>query len=258
MTRPENGLEIGQRWVDELLGGRIKVWRTPDVYPPAIDALLLAATVDLAPGRTILDVGIGSGAASLALFAREPACYVCGIDLNEPALSLAAASAQLNGFGDNLRVIHGDLATASKALKSRQFDVVITNPPFYEPASVRGSPKPARSGAHEESMPLEVWLDLCLKRVRSRGWLHIIHRGDRIAGILAGLAPQLGDLRILPIFARAGSEAAVRVIIAGRKASRAPARLLQGLVLHNADDSFTEAAEQIVKHARPLHLTGKG
>ncbi|MEO1018476.1 MAG: methyltransferase [Pseudomonadota bacterium] len=249
---------VEPHWLDELLGGRIQIGRSADVYPPSIDAILLAASIASAPHQTVLDVGTGSGAASLALLARQRDCHITGIDTHEEALALAHASAEANGFAAQLTLQRCDIAAAARVLQGRQFDVVMTNPPFYAPETIRGSPDPARSAAHEESMPLAAWLAHALKRVRSHGWLHLIHRADRLDEVLASVHGQLGDLRILPIYARADLSPATRVLVAGRCGAKSPTRLLQGLVLHQADGRYTAAAEAVLRHAQPLNMTGQG
>ncbi len=44
----------------------------------------------------------------------------------------------------------------------------------------------------------------------------------------------------------------MRVILRGRKGSKAPLALLPGLVLHEADGRFTPVAEAIHRHGRRI------
>ena len=50
---------------DRLLGGRVIVRQPRDGFRVSVDAVLLAAAVALAPGTRALDVGCGSGGATL-------------------------------------------------------------------------------------------------------------------------------------------------------------------------------------------------
>jgi tRNA1(Val) A37 N6-methylase TrmN6 len=56
---------------------------------------------------------------------------------------------------------------------------------------------------------------------------------------------------MLPLWPRAGV-AAKRVILQAIKGGRGPDRILPGLVLHEADGSFTAAAEAVLRHAQAL------
>ncbi len=189
---------------ETLLGGRVEVWRSDKVYPPTIDAVLLAATIAAPSNASILDVGTGGGAASLVLLARNQSCAVTGLDMSGEAVALAGDSARLNHLEARFEAVTTDLADAAERLDGRQFDVVMTNPPFHDPEDTRHSPDPARSRAHLETMPIDRWLRLSIKRLRSSGWMHIIHRADRLPELLTAMVPHLGDLRILPFYPRAG------------------------------------------------------
>jgi tRNA1(Val) A37 N6-methylase TrmN6 len=58
---------------------------------------------------------------------------------------------------------------------------------------------------------------------------------------------------VFPLWAGQG-RAASRVLVRARKQIAAPARLAPGLVLHEADGSFTAAAEAVLREARGLDL----
>ena len=78
-----------------------------------------------------------------------------------------------------------------------------------------------------------------------------INRADALGALLDGLARRFGALRVLPLHSRAG-EAAHRVIIQGRKGSRAPLSLLQGLVLHGDDHAFVPAIDAVLREGAAL------
>jgi len=58
--------------------------------------------------------------------------------------------------------------------------------------------------------------------------------------------------RTPPAAAPRAGDVAKRVLVRARKAGRAPARLLSPFVLHEADGTFTPAAEAVLRHAAPL------
>ncbi|MEL6264223.1 MAG: methyltransferase, partial [Pseudomonadota bacterium] len=57
---------------DRLLGGRVGLTQPRQGYRAATDPVLLAAAVPAAAGETVLELGIGAGAAVLCLAARVP------------------------------------------------------------------------------------------------------------------------------------------------------------------------------------------
>jgi tRNA1(Val) A37 N6-methylase TrmN6 len=239
---------------DALLAGRVRLLQPRRGYRVAIDPVLLGAAVPAEAGETVLDAGLGSGAASLCLLARVPGCVVAGLELQPELAALAARNADLNGRP--LEVIGGDLLSPPADLRRRQFDHVMTNPPFDEAGRGTPSPLAQRDRAHAhgaEAGGVAGWLDACLRRLAPRGRLTLIHRADRLDLILAALAGQLGGITVLPLWPAAG-EPARRIIVSGRKGARGPSRLGPGLALHGPDGRFTPEAEAVLREAAPLAL----
>ncbi|MEM1384268.1 MAG: methyltransferase [Pseudomonadota bacterium] len=240
---------------DRFLGGRVLLAQPVEGYRAATDPVFLAAAVPASPGESVLDLGVGAGAASLCLAARIPELQQEGIDIEPAYLALAeenAATARVT-----MKLHEGDVAAMPAVLRAKNFDHVITNPP-YGLQTALASPNPIKDRAHREAGDgLSAWLGAAVSRLRSRGWLTLIHRADRLPEILAALAPGMGDIAVLPLAAREG-RAAKRIVVRARKASRGPFRLLAPLVLHQGpahladQDDFTPAARAILRDAQPL------
>lgn len=79
----------------------------------------------------ILDVGVGSGAIALALADEHPGARVHGVDVSEAALALAGENARRTGLADRVVFERGD---AAEGLPRGPFDLVVSNPPYVEPA----------------------------------------------------------------------------------------------------------------------------
>ena len=78
---------------------------------------------------------------------------------------------------------------------------------------------------------------------RPGGRLALIHRADHLGEALGACEGRFGALSVLPIHPRAG-EAAHRIILRGIKGSRAPLRILPGLMLHEGA-GFTPLVEAL-------------
>jgi len=79
---------------------------------------------------------------------------------------------------------------------------------------------------------LEAWMGFLSKAIREGGSITIIHRADRLADILALLAPKAGSVQVLPVQPFA-DQPAKRVLVRAVKTGKAPLRLLPALVLHD-------------------------
>jgi tRNA1Val (adenine37-N6)-methyltransferase len=232
---------------DRFLGGRVIVRQSVHGFRSGLDAVMLAASVPAAAGDDVLELGAGAGAASLCLAARVADCSLTGIEIDPALAALANDNAEANKMSARVRFVAGDALVLSGELK-RDFAHVFSNPPFHGDGG-EISPDAGRDTALRDKGRLGDWLAAGMKRVVSGGTFTAIVRADRMAEALAAL-PETG-IAITPLWPRAG-EPAKRVIVQARKGSRAPLALRPGLVLHEADGSYTPAADAILRDGASL------
>lgn len=252
MTLSDDALTF-ETTTDGLLDRRIVLRQPARGYRAGSDAVLLAAAVPARRCETVLDMGAGVGAVSLCLAWRCPEVDVVGLERSADMVTLAVDNARTNDFGDRLSFAQGDVTAPPQVVRERRFDHVMTNPPFYEAGASTLSPERLKAEAHaQDSVPLESWLDCCLKRVKPGGSLSVVHRADRLTQILAALHGRAGDVAILPLWP-APDRPAKRVIVQARAQSRAPSRLLPGLLLHDRG-SHTDQANAVLRDGLPLTI----
>lgn len=240
---------------DRLFGGRLALHQPARGHRVGTDAVLLAAAAPEIPRGLIVDVGAGVGAVGLALAQKNPGAQIVLLEKNAPAAAFARENVALNGLEARTRVVEADLfdvpARKAEGLVEAA-ELVVTNPPFLTAGAARRSPDSDRAMAHVlDEGGVDKWLRASLALLRPGETLVAIHRADALDALLAALSGRLGDLRVLPVFPKEG-EAAVRVILRGRKGSKAPLVLLPGLILHGPDGRFTALAEDIHRTGRRL------
>ena len=247
---------------DALLGGRVTLLQPVKGYRAAIDPVFLAAAIPAKAGETVLDVGVGVGAAALCLAARVAEARVGGIEQRRELVRLAVCNAEVNGLSRRVDFMIGDLVKAPRRLAPGSFHHVMANPPFIEAGRDNRPPDEGKAAAHMEgSAGLEVWLRFCLLMVRPKGSVTLIHRADRLDQILAALAGRLGEVVVFPLWpgpasaTGVGDKPARRIILRGRKGVATPLRLLPGMVLHEEGGGFTPQAEAVLRGGQGLDLS---
>jgi tRNA1(Val) A37 N6-methylase TrmN6 len=232
---------------DALLGGRVRLIQPRRGYRAGMDAALLAAAVELAPGERALEAGCGPGAALLQVAARAPDAELVGVERDPAALALARANIEANGMAGRVRAVAGDVAARFSALEMAPFDAAFANPPFFDDeAAIRG-PAPERRAAWIADDGLAAWLAFLLKAVREGGRITVIHRADRLGDLLVGLGEGAGSIRVRAVHPFADAPAK-RVLVRAIKTGRAPLVLLPPLVLHGRDgERHTREAEAILR-----------
>ena len=101
------------------------------------------------------------------------------------------------------------------------------------------------------------WVDAGARRLRAKGFLHLICRADRLPELLSACSGRLGSLEVLPLAARTGRAPALAIMRA-RKGGRAAFRLHAPVVLHEGSghrrdgDSYTPALQAVLRSGEAL------
>ncbi len=234
---------------DALLGGRVRFLQPREGYRAGMDAVVLAAACDAKAGERVVDVGCGAGAVMLGAAAREPALRFVGVERDQAALDLAVRNIALNGFGERMDAVAGDVSQPWSRLGLEPFDAALANPPFFDdPTTLRG-PAPAKTGAWLAEDGLDGWIAFLLKSVREGGTITLIHRADRLGDILRLLAAKAGSIQIRPVHPFADAPAK-RVVVRAIKTGKAPLLILPGLALHDPNAAGLQAIDALARGER--------
>jgi 23S rRNA (cytosine1962-C5)-methyltransferase len=143
----------------------------------------------LCAGARVLDLYCFAGGFSVQA-ARAGADRVLALDRSEPALALAAASAELNGVGERCRFqradAFGELARLADA--GERFDVVIADPPAFVKSKkdlgpgLRGYRKLARLCASLVAPDGVLFIASCSHNVEPADFAEAVRRGLEDAG----------------------------------------------------------------------------
>ena len=224
---------------DAFLGGRLTLAQPEKGFRAGSDSVLLGASVPSGAVR-ILDLGAGVGAAGLVASLWAEKAGVLLAERDPMALALARENIERNGLSDRVRVAEVDVTAPAAereaaGLVPNGFDVVIANPPYFEKG--RGTPagETGRNAArHAESAAIDLWVRAAASAADARGEAIFILPASRLGEALKAFEPRFGGSRVLPVASRPGAEAG-RILLRGKKGSRAALKLLSPLVLHGPD-----------------------
>jgi tRNA1(Val) A37 N6-methylase TrmN6 len=247
-TRLEDDKKILREVVvtyDHLLNETVSVTQPKRGYRVGTDAVLLSAALSANRGR-VLDMGAGVGGVSLCLARRLDRVEITAIEIDPVMAALAKLNAANNGFEERLRVLTANI-TKMPSVMADFFDHVVSNPPYHYAAGTRPEDR-RRALAHMgDGDGLDDWVRTAVWAAKPRGRISFICRADRGAELINLFAAAgASETVVFPLWPRLMVPAG-RVIVTVRKNISGPGAILPGLVLHNDDGSFTEAASAIMK-----------
>ena len=243
---------------DAVLGGRLRLRQPLKGHRVGHDAILLAAATGGRAGEHVADLGAGVGAAGLALAIRIKGLRVTLIEVDVALCALAAENALLNGLDDQVETHAADVEDISSltaaGLAQGTFDRVLMNPPFHDATKQNVSPDPRRRLAYAASPGLlGRWIASAAWLLKPRGLLTLIWRADELTMVQEALSAAFGDVAVMPVYPRAEAPP-IRVLVRAAKSAKGVCLTHAGLVLNDAQDKPTAAAEAVLRRSEALIL----
>lgn len=223
-------------------------------HKAGLDALLVASVIPEDFQGRVADFGSGAGAAGLAVAARCKNTNITLIEYGDVMAEYAKKTLNLAGnqwLAERVKFVQADVTLKGRerqqiGLKNDSFDFVIMNPPFNDPSD-RATPYNVRAEAHIMAQNMFAqWLRTAAAMLKPGGQVAIIARPRSLEELFLALKGRFGALRVIFIHARPKNEA-IRIIIVGKKGSRAPLSVLPSHFIHDdAGRHFNQKTDAIV------------
>ncbi|MCX7830346.1 MAG: methyltransferase [Acidobacteria bacterium] len=123
----------------KFLKGKLEILQPKKGARFSIDSVILSGFSFLRDGETAIDLGCGSGIILLLLSQFYHPKKIVGVEIQAELAYCATETMSKSGFPD-YEVIEGDFRDTPQ----EKFDLVVSNPPFYETEKGRSSPDPLK------------------------------------------------------------------------------------------------------------------
>lgn len=167
-------------------GGPI-LHQAPGVFPMGTDSVLLADFARPGNKDRILDLGTGTGILPILLTFEHPMARTTALEQSEPACKTAEKNFTENGLSDRITLIHGDLRQHRTLIPSGQFDLTVSNPPYFSFGSGPDATAGLKDARGDSTCTLE---DLCRAAAWATRWggrFCLVFRPDRICDLIQAL-----------------------------------------------------------------------
>ncbi len=241
---------------DAFLGGQLTILQPRTGYRAGTDPVFLAASVEATAGQSVLELGCGVGTASLCLGRRVGGLDLTGVELQEEYARLARRNGEANGI--DWTVEQADISVLPEEIRSKSYDHVIMNPPYFETKRLTPPRDSGKEIAHiAQGGDVSHWIETGLKRLAPTGQMALINLPEVLPQMLSSLVKKCGSIEISPIVSRVNRQAH-RVIVTARKGSRTPLVLHSPRVVHEGEthlcdgDDYSNWASGVLRKGQPF------
>lgn len=138
-----------------------------------VDAVLLGSWARIERCTRILDAGCGCGIVALMCAQRNPESIITGIDIDSESVTEAQSNVSSSCWSNRISIICEDYLHHLESLKDK-YDVVISNPPYFESGIENASDRRLRS-RHAITLSPEIILSHWQKAITKEGRIIMIY-----------------------------------------------------------------------------------
>ncbi len=119
---------------------------------------------------SVMDIGTGTGLLALMLAQANHDTYIDAIEIDQDTFEQANENIAASPWPDRIHPVHCD----AKAMDgSRQYDIIISNPPFYE-KELRSGNSQKNKAHHDESLLIDDVLTIIQRNLKPRGRFYLL------------------------------------------------------------------------------------
>ncbi len=190
-----NGMCREDERIDDLQRNHYRIIQKKEGFCFGMDAVLLSGFARVKKGEHVIDLGTGTGIIPILLEAKTEGEYFAGLEIQEEMADMADRSVKLNGLGEKIKIVQGDIKEASQRYGKASFDVVVSNPPYMSDTHGLKNPNmPKAIARHEVLCTLEDVVKEASLLLKAGGRFYMVHRPRRLAEII----PMLRQYRLEP------------------------------------------------------------
>jgi tRNA1(Val) A37 N6-methylase TrmN6 len=211
-----------------------------------MDAVLLSGFAKANEGDKVVDLGTGTGIIPILMEAKTEARDFTALEIQDESVHMARRSVEMNDQQDKIKIVQGDIKTASKILGAAMFDVVTTNPPYMNNAHALVNPNEAKAIArHEILCDLEDVIREGAKLLKVGGKMFMVHRPFRLIEIISMMKNyKLEPKRIRFVHPYVDKEPNM-VLIEATKGGKSMVKIEKPLVVYKDVNVYTDEIHEI-------------
>lgn len=200
--------------------------------------------------KKVLDIGAGTGLLSLMFMQKNPAANVHSIEIDKDACEQAIENVHASSWKERIKVFEGDVKNSPFI---SPYDIIISNPPFYE--NELTSPDAKKNMAHHhESLLLDDLAPIIRQNLKPTGTFYLLLPYKRKTSIAEIFIHSGLDIIKLALVRQSTAHDYFRVLLKGRIGQGdAVETVLEEISIANKEKEYTPEFISLLKDYY-LHL----
>jgi tRNA1Val (adenine37-N6)-methyltransferase len=190
----------------------------------------------------LIDVGTGTGLLSLMIAQKNPGLKIDAIEIDDDAYQQSVNNFSISPWKDSITPIHSDIASMKA---TQEYDVLVSNPPFYE--NELKSPDPKRKLAHHSGLSLETLLAVTKKALKQDGKFFILLPYKRVSEVKEAIALLKLQIREIVFVKQTCNHENFRVMIYGMNSHDDSPVTENEIVIKDENGAYTTTFSQLLQ-----------
>lgn len=192
--------------------------------------------------RKIIDIGTGTGLLSLMIIQQNPFPDIDAIEINADAAAQAKENILNSPWPERIRVIYGDV----KQFAGHGYDVVISNPPFYE-NELRSPDKKKNLAHHGDELTLDELLSQTKSILAPGGYFYFLLPFKREIELKSLFQEHQCTITDLTLVKQSVTHGYFRIMIEGTFTNEATETEISEIEIKDKDNTYTAEFTSLLK-----------
>lgn len=232
--------------IDDLQYKGLRLIQKTDGFCFGIDAVLLSYFAQVSKGGSVIDLGTGTGIIAVLLAAKKSPGKVIGLEIQPEIAEMAARSIALNGLGERVSIVQGDIRDAVGMFGASSFDAVTANPPYMTKGGGLLNPEDSKAiSRHEILCTLNDVVSTAGKLLRPGGKFSMVHRPQRLADIICTMRDSSIEPKQLRFVHPSPGREPNLILICGTKNGNPELRVQEPLCVYDSSGGYSKEINDI-------------
>lgn len=194
--------------------------------------------------KNILDIGSGTGLLALMVAQQDPGALIDAIEIDKDAYEQARGNAEASRWKDRICLFHGDVKTYPFP---GRYDVIISNPPFYE-KELKGDDSSRNKAHHDEGLLLKDLLAVIRKNLNPDGKFFLLLPFKRNEEIRKLVLDNEFEIRRMILIRQSINHGYFRIVLMGRmKTRKAGESLIDEMTITDENKNYMDEFREMLK-----------